>query len=122
MAGSSQYQGVATLRVNGREYPTLDGATFTPSGFEREVVKGAAVYGYRQKPKEATLDCKFPGGGRDSPGTDEINGWDSVTIEVVTDVGEVHMMTRAWSAEPASLSSSGEISAKFASAQSTRVQ
>ncbi|ENJ0753746.1 phage tail tube protein, partial [Salmonella enterica] len=47
MAGN-QYQGVATIRVNGREYATLDGATFTPSGFEREVVKGPKVYGYRQ--------------------------------------------------------------------------
>ncbi|PVM62110.1 phage tail protein, partial [Salmonella enterica subsp. enterica serovar Gaminara] len=34
MAGN-QYQGVATVRVNGSEYATLEGATFTPSGFER---------------------------------------------------------------------------------------
>ena len=58
-----QYQGTATIRVNGQEYETLEGATFSPSGFEREVVKGAKVYGYRQKPREATLDCKFPAGG-----------------------------------------------------------
>ncbi|EDR5075830.1 TPA: phage tail tube protein [Salmonella enterica subsp. enterica serovar Eastbourne] len=121
MAGN-QYQGVATVRVNGREYATLEGATFTPSGFERKVVKGGAVYGFNQQPKEATLDCKFPAGGDDSPGTDVINTWTSVTIEVVTDVGEVHMMTRAWSSEPASLAANGEISAKFASAKSTRVQ
>ncbi|ECD9475927.1 phage tail protein [Salmonella enterica subsp. houtenae] len=122
MAGNSQYQGVATIRVNGREYATLDGATFTPSGFEREVVKGAKVYGYRQKPKEATLECKFPAGNDDSPGTSDINTWTSVTIEVVTDVGEVHMMTKAWSSEPASLTGNGEISAKFTCAKSTRVQ
>ncbi|EON7611410.1 phage tail tube protein, partial [Escherichia coli] len=47
-----QYQGTATIRVNGQEYETLEGATFSPSGFEREVVKGAKVYGYRQKPRE----------------------------------------------------------------------
>ncbi|HAF2129803.1 TPA: phage tail protein [Salmonella enterica] len=121
MAGN-QYQGVATIRVNGSEYATLDGATFTPSGHEREVVKGAGVYGYRQKPKEATLECKFPAGGDDSPVTSDINTWTSVTIEVVTDVGEVHMMTKAWSSEPASLTGNGEISAKFACAKSTRVQ
>lgn len=57
-----QYQGTATIRVNGQEFATLEGATFSPSGFEREVVKGAKVYGYRQKPREATLDCKFPAG------------------------------------------------------------
>ncbi|EOM2857410.1 phage tail tube protein, partial [Escherichia coli] len=49
-----QYQGTATIRVNGQEYSTLEGATFSPSGFEREVVKGAKVYGYREKPREAT--------------------------------------------------------------------
>ena len=51
-----QYQGTATIRVNGQEYATLEGATFSPSGFEREVVKGAKVYGYREKPREATMD------------------------------------------------------------------
>lgn len=121
MSGN-QYQGVATIRVNGREYATLEGATFTPSGYEREVVKGARVYGFRQKPKEATLDCKFPAGNTDSPGTSEINTWTNITIEIVTDVGEVHMMTKAWSSEPASLSGNGEISAKFAGPKSTRIQ
>ncbi|EIH0016937.1 phage tail tube protein [Escherichia coli] len=117
-----QYQGTATIRVNGQEYETLEGATFSPSGFEREVVKGAKVYGYRQKPREATLDCKFPAGGEGSPAADEINNWTAVTIEFVADTGEVHMMTKAWSSEPASLDGGGEISVKFASASCTRVQ
>ncbi|EIE7706141.1 phage tail tube protein [Salmonella enterica] len=121
MAGN-QYQGVATLRVNGREYATLEGATFTPAGYERAVVKGARVYGYNQKAKEATLECKFPAGGDDSPDSAAINTWTSVTIEFIADTGEVHMMTQAWSSEPASLTGNGEISAKFASAKSTRVQ
>ncbi|EDR4261442.1 phage tail protein, partial [Salmonella enterica subsp. enterica] len=51
-----------------------------------------------------------------------INTWTSVTIEFIADTGEVHMMTKAWSSEPASLTGNGEISAKFASAKSTRVQ
>ncbi|EOJ7383102.1 phage tail tube protein, partial [Escherichia coli] len=53
---------------------------------------------------------------------DEINTWTAVTIEFVADTGEVHMMTKAWSSEPASLDGGGDISAKFASATSTRVQ
>lgn len=121
MAGN-QYQGVATLRVNGREYATLEGATFTPAGYERAVVKGPRVYGFNQKAKEATLECKFPAGGDDSPDSATINTWTSVTIEFIADTGEVHMMTKAWSSEPASLTGNGEISAKFASAKSTRVQ
>lgn len=80
-----QHQGTATIRVNGQEYATLEGATFSPSGFEREVVKGAKVYGYREKPREATLDCKFPAGGEGSPAADEINTWTAVTIEFVAD-------------------------------------
>ncbi|WP_048797113.1 MULTISPECIES: phage tail tube protein [Serratia] len=116
---SKQYQGVATIRVNGQEYETLEGATFSPAGFEREVVKGARIYGYKQKPKEATLECKFPGGG--SVSVSDVNNWTNVTVEVVTDVGEIHMMMGAWSSEPGSLTDSGEISAKFAAAASKRV-
>ncbi|EBS4105242.1 phage tail protein [Salmonella enterica subsp. enterica] len=121
MSGN-QYQGTATVRVNGQEYATLAGATFTPSGHERKTITGARVYGFSENPKEATLDCKFPAGGGDSPGTDTINTWKSVTIEFIADTGEVHMMTKAWSADRASLTDAGEISAKFASAKSTRVQ
>lgn len=58
MSNPNQYQGVAYIRVNGQELPTMEGATFTPSGSVREVVKGARVWGFKAKPQEATLECK----------------------------------------------------------------
>lgn len=114
-----RYQGTAVIRVNGQEYETLEGATFTASGFERSTVTGARVYGFKRKPKESTLDAKFVAGGALS--VDDINGWEDVTIEFTADTGESHMMAGAWTAEPASNTDGGEISAKFAAVESKRI-
>lgn len=113
------YQGTAIIRVNGQEYESLEGATFTPSGHERKTIKGPKVYGFSRTPKEATLDAKFVAGG--VLAVDEINSWEDVTIEFVSDTGETHMMPGAWTTEPASLTDGGEISAKFAAVQSKRI-
>ncbi|WP_334471487.1 phage tail tube protein [Arsenophonus sp. PmNCSU2021_1] len=94
--GKYQYQGKAIVRVNGQEYPTLTGATFTPSGEKREEVTGARVYGYKSTPRAATL-------------------------EFAADSGETHMMTNAWSNGEESLTDAGEISAKFTAIRSQRV-
>lgn len=117
--GKLQYQGKAIVRVNGQEYPTLTGATFTPSGEKREAVTGARVYGYKSTPKAATLECKFPARGDLS--VDMINGWSDVTIEFEADSGETHMMVNAWSDGEESLTDAGEISAKFTAVRSQRV-
>lgn len=117
--GKLQYQGKAIVRVNGQEYPTMTGATFTPSGEKREEVTGARVYGYKSTPRAATLECKFPARGDLS--VDVINGWHDVTLEFEADSGETHMMTNAWSNGEESLTDAGEISAKFTAIRSQRV-
>lgn len=119
MSSPYQYQGKATVYVDGAEYPTLDGATFTPSGDTREVVKGARVYGFSATPTEASLEAKFPNNGALSIET--INNWDNVTAEFRPDVGRAHMMANAWVAEPAKLTNKGEISVKFNAVESKEI-
>ncbi|ENU7061340.1 phage tail tube protein, partial [Salmonella enterica] len=51
MSGSPlRRQGSAIIRVNGSEIETLAGSTFTPSGMQKETVKGSAVYGWKGTP------------------------------------------------------------------------
>ncbi len=119
MASPYQYQGKAIVKVDGAEYPTLDGATLTPSGETREAVKGARVYGFSSTPNEATLEAKFPNNGGMS--IEQINAWDNVTVEFQPDVGRAHMMANSWVAEPASLTFKGEISVKFAAVESKEI-
>lgn len=85
MAGN-QRQGVAFIRVNGRELETMEGASFTPSGTTREDVIGSRVYGWKGKPRAAKVECKIPGGG--DIGLDEVIAWDNVTVEFQADTGE----------------------------------
>ncbi len=115
----NQYQGVAYIRVNGLELPTMEGATFTPSGSVREVVKGARVWGFKAKPQEATLECKLAGGNGIS--VQDIQSWDNVTVEFEADTGEKHMMANAWTSDATTITDGGEISAKFAARASKRI-
>jgi len=77
--GKLQYQGKAIALVNRREYPTLTGATFTPSGVKREEVTCARVYGCKSTLRAATLECKFP--ARCVLSVDVINVWHDITLE-----------------------------------------
>lgn len=119
MTSPYQYQGKAIITVNGREYATLDGATLTPSGETRSVVKGAKVYGFNSEPTEASLEAKFPNNA--STSIEEINSWDNVTVNFKPDVGASHMMANAWVSSPAKLTFKGEISVSFAARESKEI-
>jgi Phage tail tube protein. len=116
MAGN-QRQGVAFIRVNGRELESLEGASFTPSGDTREDVIGSRVYGFKAKPRAAKVECKIPGGG--DIGLDEIINWTNVTVEFEADTGETWLMANAWqSDEPKN--DGGEISISLTAKSSKR--
>ncbi|EEM3686338.1 phage tail tube protein [Salmonella enterica] len=120
MSGSPlRRQGSAIIRVNGSEIETLAGSTFTPSGMQKETVKGSSVYGWKGTPHEATLECKIVAGGTVSVA--DIVNWDNLTIEFRSDVGEVHLMPNAWMTDVPTNSDSGEISVKFAAKKSKRI-
>ncbi|MCX9038882.1 phage tail tube protein [Citrobacter portucalensis] len=117
MAGN-QRQGVAFIRVNGLELETLSGCTFTPAGDSRETVKGSRVYGFKATPREASLECKIPGGN--GIGLDEVIGWTDITVEFRADTGESWMMPNAWQTDDPQ-NSDGEITIKVAAKTSKRI-
>ncbi|AXF74867.1 phage tail tube protein [Erwinia tracheiphila] len=111
MTSPYQYTGVAYVRLNGKEYPTKEGATLTPGGISRQPVVGARVYGWQGKPREAKLSCTIPQG----PGISlfYINNLTDVTVEFESDTGERFLMANAWSTGESTLTDSGDIAAAF---------
>ncbi|MGQ3663289.1 phage tail tube protein [Citrobacter braakii] len=119
MSGNpNRYMGRAEIRVNGMSLATLDGATFTPSGAVREVVKGYEVYGYSEAPQEAHLEGKIKASSAFS--VDDANAIDNATITFKADTGEAWIIPNAWSDGGATLGSNGEIDIKFTGKKSQR--
>jgi hypothetical protein len=118
MSGN-QRQGVAYIRVNGRELETMEGASFTPSGTTREDVTGSRVYGWKGKPRAAKVECKIPGGG--DIGLDEIITWSNITVEFEADTGETWLMANAWQSDDAK-NDGGEISISLTAKESKRIK
>ncbi|MFU2132096.1 phage tail tube protein [Gallibacterium anatis] len=113
-----KYHGIARIRVNGAEYPTGEDATLDVGGFTRETVKGARVYGYKETPTEATVECKmFNNAQLDVL---EIKSWTNATVEFETDVGQTYLLANAWVVDAVTLTSKGEISVKFAAVECRR--
>lgn len=119
MTSPYQYTGVAYVRVNGKEYPTKEGATFTPGGISRQPVVGARVYGWQGKPREAKLSCTMPQGPDIS--LFYINGLDDVTLEFESDTGQRFLMANAWNTGESTLTDSGDISTAFDARESKEV-
>ncbi|MDA8483591.1 phage tail tube protein [Pseudomonas resinovorans] len=106
-----QFAGRAKIRVDGKEYRTLDGATINTGGVTREAKKGYEVYGFTETVAEPTVECKIPLGVDDS--LLEINRIKDATVEFVTDIGKTFMIVGAWCSAPCSLSG-GDVDVKFA--------
>ena len=112
MAGSDlQYQGKAQVRINGAEYPTNPGATFTPGGEQRTAVVGYKVYGFKATPLQTTLQATFP--NHLSLSLMDVNGMVDVTVIFEADTGQRWLMARAWNTGQSTLSGDGDISTTF---------
>lgn len=120
MSGNpNQLMGRAKIRANGIELMSLDGATFTPSGEVRTVVKGYSVYGFTAAVQEAHLECKLQQ-SQGGTSVDDVNAMDNVTISFTADTGESWTIANAWSDGGATLGDKGEIDAKFTGKKSQR--
>lgn len=107
-----QFAGRAKVRVNGREFRTLAGASLNTGGTTRTPVKGYEVYGFTEEATEPSVECKIPLALEDD--VVAINAIKDATIEFVTDIGKIFMLTGAWrDGDPVSFSG-GEVSVKFA--------
>jgi hypothetical protein len=107
----AQFAGRAKVRVDGKEYRTLDGASLSTGGVAREAKKGFEVYGFTESVEEPTVECKIPLGIEDS--LLDINKIKDATVEFVTDIGKTFMIIGAWCAEPPKMSG-GDVDVKFA--------
>lgn len=119
MSGNpNRYMGRAQVRVNGMALATLEGATFTPSGVTREVIKGYEVLGFNEDVQEAKLEAKIQ--ASPSFSVDDANAIDNATITFKADTGESWIIPNAWSDGGATLSAKGEISINFTGVKSQR--
>lgn len=106
-----QFAGRAKVRVDGKEYRTLEGASLNPGGMKRDPKIGYEVYGFTETPEAPTIECKIPLGPDDS--LLAINRIKGATVEFVTDIGLTYMIVGAWCSEPAKFSG-GDVDVKFA--------
>ncbi|WP_044469799.1 phage tail tube protein [Mannheimia massilioguelmaensis] len=114
-----QYQGKAYIRINGAEYPTDNDGTLTLGGMERETVKGSRVYGYSEKPTEATVETTvFNCSETDAAVLKDLVG---VTVEFETDIGQTYLLPDAWVTDSTTLSADGKVKLKFAAVECKRI-
>lgn len=111
MASPYQYTGIAYILMNGKELPTLEGATLTPGGKIRTPLVGSRVYGFQEAPKEAGLSCTIP--QRDGVSLFAIKNAVDVTISFECDTGEKFLLANAWCDGQCTLTGKGEIAAQF---------
>lgn len=114
-----QFAGRAKVRINGKEHRTLAGATLNTGGTTRTAVKGYDVYGFTEEATEPSVECKMPMALEDD--VMALNATKDATIEFVTDIGKIFMLTGAWrDGDPVSFSG-GEVSVKFAAIECKEV-
>lgn len=119
MASPYQYQGIAIIRINGREYPSLQGAQIVTGGIKRAPVVGQKAYGWQAEYTHAQITCQFPNGNGLSIA--DLNAMDNVTITFEADVGKTWLLPNAWSEGSAQLTDKGQISTSFASVEAKEI-
>lgn len=107
----NQITGTATIRTNGQTLKSLDGATISPGGKNRETVVGDKVHGFKVSIKEPTLQCKLAHTA--TTNMTALGDMDDVTVEFETDTGVIVIMRGAWTSEPVSMSG-GEVDLSMA--------
>lgn len=116
---TTKFQGSAIIRVNGKEYPTDNDGQLDTGGVERETVKGSRVYGFSEKPKEATAEVTVF--NCEDVDVMELKNMTNATVEFETDVGQTYLLANAWTVDSGTLSADGKIKLKLAAIECKRV-
>jgi len=105
--------GTATIRVDGKEYKSKDGASGSLGGYARTPVMGGNhVHGYSEAVE--TPELNFTLAHDDSLSVQAIAGWVNSTVIMETDTGVQFIFREAWTAEPPGIDSgAGEVSVKM---------
>lgn len=106
--------GTATIRIDGRELRSLQGAVLNPGGIIRVAQKGhKGVHGYSEELVEPTMECKIVD-TRDLSIL-RLNAVTDATVLFETDTGKRYLLAPAWTSEPCALNSgAGEVDLKMA--------
>ena len=100
---SGRITGVATIRVDGQEFPTERGATLNPGGVNRETkMAGRRVY-YNEEPVAPTLQATVL--HTEDIDLVEVGNIRDATVLFECDNGQDYMLTGAFVTETAELSS-----------------
>lgn len=109
---AKQFTGKVTIRIDGQEYKSLDGATLNPGGVNRSTVKGGGrVHGFTEEDQEPTMDFKLPHNAGVS--LKRLGSLTDATVMFETDSGVQFITRGCYTTEPPSLSGN-EVDVKMA--------
>ncbi len=96
------FTGKATIRIDGEELVTEDGATLNPGGQNRTPVKaGGKVHGYQEEDVEPSMECSIKHNKNLS--LRWLSDITNATVMYETDSGQQHVLRGAFTTEPAAL-------------------
>ena len=111
---SKQITGRAYVRVDGKQYPSRDGAVLKPGMVSRKPVVGAdGVHGYVEKVLSPSIECSLSHNKELS--IEELQNIVGATIMFETDTGPIYILREAW-CDPESLDltvGDGEVKVTF---------
>ena len=98
----TMFTGKATIRIDGEELVTEDGATLNPGGQNRTAVKsGGKVHGYQEEDIEPTVECSVMHDKNLS--LRWLSDITKATLMFETDSGMQFVLRGAFTTEPAAL-------------------
>ena len=101
---SGQITGIATIRVDGQEYPSERGATLNPGGVNRNTKMAGKRVFYSEEPVAPTLQATVL--HTEDMDLIEINKIRNASVLFEADNGQDYMLTGAFVTAPAELNSS----------------
>lgn len=109
---AKQFTGRLTIRIDGQEYKSLDGATLNVGGVNRTTLKGGGrVHGFTEEDMEPTMDFKLPHNKDIS--LKLLGDLTDATVMFETDSGVQFVVRGCYTTEPPSLTGT-EVDVKMA--------
>lgn len=102
MSNKRKYTGRITIRIDGQEYASNDGATLDPGGVVRNPVKGGGrVHGFSEQDEEPKATASFP----DHPDLSikALDALTDATITFDTDTGKQYVIRGGYTVTPSKL-------------------
>lgn len=117
---SGKITGVATIRIDGREFPTEKGATLNPGGVKRTTRMAGNRVHYNEEAVAPTLQCSVL--HTDEIDLIDLNAITNATVLVECDNGQDYLLTGAFVTETAELTTAeGKVRLNLAAHRCERI-